>query len=222
MDPEPTSRDLAPAANLYAARGFVALRRFLGPDLVTYLARYSEILAQSGGVVEAVDGPLAGSMNAYGDRGFDALLESKRSLVAEIVGRPLAPTYTYLRTYFAGQALAPHRDRPACEHSVSLLVSSSSAEPWPLMLEDLEGSTVSIPLEPGDAVLYRGMAVTHWRNQLDDGVHTQLFMHYVDAEGPYRNEVYDRRERLGASRQPGHRTMVEEVDKIDQVEEAQT
>jgi PKHD-type hydroxylase len=46
---------------------------------------------------------------------------------------------------------------------------------------------------PGDGVLYRGCEIEHWRPEFTGDEYVQVFLHYVDSEGPYRNYVYDQK-----------------------------
>jgi hypothetical protein len=48
-------------------------------------------------------------------------------------------------------------------------------------------------MNPGDAVLYKGIDVVHWRDELEGEFVTQTFLHYVDSDGPYKNWFMDRR-----------------------------
>ena len=57
-----------------------------------------------------------------------------------------------------------------------------------------------IDMQVGDAVIYKGMEVEHWREQYVEGEwQAQVFLHYVDAEGPYTDQKYDGRETLGVT-----------------------
>ena len=57
------------------------------------------------------------------------------------------------------------------------------------VLEDMHQEhrdTTSILLDEGDAVLYRGCELVHWRESYNEGTkQAQVFLHYVDANGPY-------------------------------------
>ncbi len=47
---------------------------------------------------------------------------------------------------------------------------------------------------PGDAVLYRGMEVPHWREKMGgnkDSYFHQIFLHYVRADGYFLEFAYD-------------------------------
>ena len=56
---------------------------------------------------------------------------------------------------------------------------------------------LQIELGVGDALLYKGAELPHWRDPLGDGNWLQLFVHYVDAAGSHARERYDRRRSLG-------------------------
>ena len=107
----------------------------------------------------------------------------------EITGLTLLPTYTYMRVYRPGAILEKHKDRPACEVSGTLLVGANYSPAWPLFIEGDQ-----IIQEPGEMAVYRGGDGEHWREPMtgsDDAYHVQLFIHYVDANGPYTMCVND-------------------------------
>ena len=110
-------------------------------------------------------------------------LHQLRTAVSRIVGKPVVPAYTYSITYEAGAVLAPHTDREQCEYTVSLLVDATGdagSEPWPLWLE-ANGEPVAVRQLPGDALLFAGRRLRHWRDRLPDGrTSTSLLLHYVD------------------------------------------
>jgi hypothetical protein len=51
-------------------------------------------------------------------------------------------------------------------------------------------------MKPGDMIIYRGCEVDHWREAFKGLNHAQMFMHYNDADGPYKGR-YDGRPILG-------------------------
>jgi hypothetical protein len=57
---------------------------------------------------------------------------------------------------------------------------------------------VSYTLEPGDAVVYKGCEVTHWREKaVDTELNAQFMLHYVDQNGPNAKFKWDSRPSLG-------------------------
>ena len=46
-------------------------------------------------------------------------------------------------------------------------------------------------------VVYHGTELEHWREKFDGNTQTQLFMHYVDADGEYKDRLFDGRPNLG-------------------------
>lgn len=121
---------------------------------------------------------------------FVRLLVNKTPHVSEILGEEVLPTYAYARIYKENSDLARHKDRHACE--ISLTVNLAKDEDWPICFKRPDGSEICVELDPGDAVMYLGCMVEHWRNTLGGTQHTQLFMHYVRSYGPNAWAVFDR------------------------------
>jgi hypothetical protein len=104
-------------------------------------------------------------------------------------GLQLIPTYSYARLYENGHDMKAHTDRPACEISVTIQLGRSHHYAYPIYMDGQR-----IELAEGDAVLYRGMDVEHWRDVCDgaDGYYSgQAFMHYVDKNGKHADQVGD-------------------------------
>lgn len=126
----------------------------------------------------------------------DALLERLTPVVSEAAGRNLIPTYSYARMYVNGETLPKHTDRPACQYSVTLCLGMDG-KPWPIYMaktEDEEGAEVCLGV--GDSVLYLGMDMVHYRNAFDGEWQAQVFLHWVDADGPHVDQKYDGRAAL--------------------------
>mgnify|MGYP003120860093 FL=1 len=69
----------------------------------------------------------------------------------------------------------------------------SSGEKWPIFMDG-----TSVELEAGDAVIYSGCEVEHWREEFLGDYHSQFFLHYVDKNGPHKELNLDNRFYLGA------------------------
>jgi len=96
-------------------------------------------------------------------------------------GLSLFKTYTYARIYKKGTILKIHRDREACEISITM---DLGGDPWDIWVLDRDENPIKVKLNPGDALLYRGCEIWHWRAKFDGDEHTQVFMHWVDQFGP--------------------------------------
>jgi hypothetical protein len=139
--------------------------------------------------------------SAYGDSATDGLLEHIQPRIEAIAGRRLLPTYSYLRIYKTGDDLRSHRDRPACEFSISLNIGQRPEAPWPIFVES-EGGWREFRLAPGDALLYRGLDLWHRRERYEGRQCVQVFLHFVDADGPYAGEKFDGRPSLMLPKAP--------------------
>jgi hypothetical protein len=121
----------------------------------------------------------------YNDPLMSSFLESKLPLVEKESNLKLFETYAYWRYYVFGGTLSKHTDRPACEISVTACVKKY--DNWPVVVEG-----TSFELSEGDAVLYSGCDQKHWRpgTYKGEGM-AQVFFHYVNKNGPYKNHAYD-------------------------------
>jgi hypothetical protein len=122
---------------------------------------------------------------------FVALMCEKTAHMNELVGEKLLPTYTHSRIYKNGATLVKHKDRPACEISVTLHLGSDGTS-WPICFTKPDGSVASKELKPCEAVIYLGCVSEHWREESFSGQeYGQVFLHYVRSEGKYVNHCFD-------------------------------
>ena len=121
----------------------------------------------------------------YNDPLMNSLLDLKLPVVEKESNLKLFPTYAYWRYYVFGGTLKKHKDRPACEVSVTACIKKY--DNWPLIIEGK-----SFELEEGDALLYAGCDQEHYRPGIykSEGM-AQVFFHYVNKEGPFKNHAYD-------------------------------
>ena len=128
---------------------------------------------------------------SYSDFFAEALLASKIKRMEEETGLKLFPTYSYWRVYSMFAELTPHMDRKACEISVSVMFGSCGT-PWPIYVDE-----EPIEMQPGDAVIYLGCELNHYRKPFEGDWHAQAFLHYVNQEGPNKDNIFDKRPFLG-------------------------
>lgn len=114
----------------------------------------------------------------------NVLLGRMTEKVSELSGKRLLPSYAYCRVYFKEADLKRHKDRPSCEYSITLNLSQS--QPWTIYM-----GGKGIIQRPGDAVLYKGCEIEHYRKEFKGDEYVQVFLHYVDADGPYKEHAYD-------------------------------
>ena len=123
----------------------------------------------------------------YGDPLMESLMINKLNIMQKETGLELLCTYAYWRMYTLHADLFKHTDRPACEISVTVMIGSSG-ELWPIYMDG-----TAINMEPGDATIYLGCEVEHWREEFKGDWHAQTFLHYVDKNGPNKEWFKDKR-----------------------------
>jgi len=116
--------------------------------------------------------------------------------LSQHTNKKLLPTYTYARIYRNGDVLEKHIDRESCEYSVTITLDYDGKRVWPIYFEDkvnqnnTKGEMISLDI--GDLILYKGQEIVHWRPKFKGEWQTQVFLHYVDAEGPNKHFENDK------------------------------
>tara|TARA_R100001509_G_C4879415_1_gene219578 strand:- start:440 stop:988 length:549 start_codon:yes stop_codon:yes gene_type:complete len=123
----------------------------------------------------------------YADPLMESFLLTKFDLMEKETNLKLHPTYAFWRMYTKFADLKKHTDRPACEVSVTAMIGSDGTK-WPIFMNG-----TPLELEVGDAAIYLGCEVPHWREEFEGDWHAQVFMHYVDANGPNKEWNRDKR-----------------------------
>ena len=138
------------------------------------------------------------------------LLTRLQKEIEKIINIKLIPTYNYSRKYFRNSVLYAHRDRPSCEISATICIDqdTDNKKPWPIWLKNdknyanqtyagayeisqkldddirKQSGCKKILMEPGDVLIYQGINVLHWRDQLEGNFSKNVFIHYVNKNGP--------------------------------------
>ena len=161
---------------------FVPIRGLIHPFQLGALRRYYRYLIRNGRIQLGDDqSPRRyGAHNEPVGRFFHHQL---LGAVSAIVGDPIKPSYVYLCSYLSGSDLEKHTDREQCEFTITLCLDFSPEPdhhtPWPLHVETQE-SRLTLYQALGDALLFRGRELPHYRNPLPKGrTSTSIFFHYV-------------------------------------------
>jgi len=206
--------------NILNAQGYLHLQDFLDKENCSQLTVELKKLVEAGKTTKDEQCPI--SQAVHGASVFDSLLEQLVPHFEAASGKRLYPTYAYARLYAPGEELKVHTDRPACQISATLTLGFDG-DVWPIYVGDYaEPGTgreittqqgdkkwltneAEIKMEVGDAVLYYGMDKVHWREPYKEGKwQAQVFLHYVDANGPHAGEKYDKRKKLSHHREPDY------------------
>jgi hypothetical protein len=174
---------------------YTYIKNFINEETAKFLYEYLEFstkvyIAEGDPMAKNGDEMVPGCLGPRsGDLVFDSFLNFMHKKVENLTGKTLYPTYTYARLYRTGNEMHKHIDRPACEYSLTVKLTDNRKGNWPIII-----GGDKVELQDGDAVLYKGCEVEHWREKCDipDYKLGQVFLHYVDADGPYRAEKYDR------------------------------
>lgn len=187
----------------FKKNGYVIIRNVLDPELLKYLAKQIKMIEKLLCLQNNVepcdykfsDSQTKTSFTYYSALTTETLLETMNEKMEKIVNKSLFPSYSYLRIYYKDSTLAKHTDRPSCEYSATICITID-AEPWDIWFETKDGIEKQIFLQPGDMIVYKGTELVHWRNKYEGKEQIQVFLHYVNAYGPYAEYKYDKRPML--------------------------
>lgn len=183
----------------FQSAGYVKVKNMVDEQTVKTVSQYFENKINRGEWVgkQEVEVGDASKFGYYADPLIEVMLKQCLPVVEEQTGLELEPTYSFSRVYQEGEELTPHTDRPSCEISATINVACTG-DIWPIWMQYENNDPVKCLLEPGDAVIYKGCEVTHWRRKLPKGqINVQFMLHYVDKNGLYAEYKLDRREALG-------------------------
>ena len=190
--------------NIVETTGFLIVKNFIDPSLAESLSlefldqrnkRYAENNVSLSDIYKFSDIGVPTSYVGSVLPMFEKLLSDMTSVMENITEKSLYPTYSYARIYYKNSELSKHLDRPSCEYSASICLANDSVE-WPLCIIDKNEIEHQVIQHPGDAVIYKGCEQVHWRDMFHGTNHSQVFLHYVNQNGPYSEWKYDKRSSL--------------------------
>lgn len=182
--------------NLFEQNKYVFLENFLDVYCSQQYTEEFKKLIEQGQTKQDEQCPLSHSLGHTPL--FDSLLEQLTPNIEAATGKKLLPTYAYARWYAPGDELKIHRDRESCEISATITLGFEG-NTWPIYMgyDQNKQNCRQINMKVGDAVVYKGCEMYHWREKYVEGNwQAQVFIHYVDANGPNAIWKYDKREKL--------------------------
>eukprot|EP00918_Siedleckia_nematoides_P004213 GHVU01009446.1.p2 GENE.GHVU01009446.1~~GHVU01009446.1.p2 ORF type:complete len:195 (+),score=12.96 GHVU01009446.1:844-1428(+) len=183
----------------FQSDGYVKVESLVDAQTIKTISQYFENKINRGewkAKTEVLEND-ASKLGYYADPLIEVILKQCLPAIEEQTGLELEPTYSFSRVYQEGEELTPHTDRPSCEISATINVACTG-DIWPIWMQYEDNDPVKCMLESGDAVIYKGCEVTHWRRKLPKGhINVQFMLHYVDKNGPNAEYKFDKREALG-------------------------
>lgn len=181
---------------IFESKGYIHLPNFLDKENCQQYVNEFQNLIKSGEGKNDPQCPLSLSLGHHPL--FDSLLEQLTPNMELATGKKLYPTYAYARWYVPGDELKIHRDRPSCEISATITLGFVGNQ-WPIYMgyDQNKINCQKIDMQVGDAVVYKGQELYHWREKYKEGQwQVQVFVHYVDQNGVNAEWKYDKREKL--------------------------
>ncbi|MBT8422612.1 MAG: hypothetical protein HKN56_07085 [Gammaproteobacteria bacterium] len=177
------------AREAFQRDGVVIVDGILDPYFREFLQSYYRTVREHS---EAHFGRDWTSMNGQGDACSEAVLYTVRSHISDITELDLLPSMSVARMFEKGDKVGRHIDGPTNEINCTLCIDRDS--PWYLHFEN-EKVAAKVDLLPGQAVLYRGNELFHWREKYTGSNHVQVIFGYVLKGGAHEDRAFERRGR---------------------------
>ncbi|MCW3072751.1 MAG: hypothetical protein JWO44_2641 [Bacteroidetes bacterium] len=197
-------------AETFEKNSYLILKKIVPDETISMIAGYCNFIKKeksSQAKAYEHDTEYKKSIQVYGDKLSESLLLQLQPMLEKTLERQLIPTYSLIRIYSKGDELYRHKDRDACEISCTMTINYDGEKLWPICIESNQ-QELKINLDRGDFMVYKGREVLHWRNKFETGEYwVQIFLHFVDANGPFAKLKYDGREGLAVQTRPKRKTV---------------
>ena len=184
----------------FKEKGYAVIEGFVPPGVAALIANYARIRVANKDMDIMDDGFVDFALTNYGDYITESMLVQVIGLIEKVTDKELAPTYSYLRYYRDKDKLPVHVERYSCQYGVTLCCGYDYNKDvmWPIHIKGKDGKKKTVDQQPGDALVYLGCDLEHWRDQIPGGHHVQVHLHYIGKDEPYADELtLDTRYRLG-------------------------
>ena len=187
----------------FLKNGYHVYKGAISKELCSFGRHYLDLMMDAGNLPYDIGGEGKHGLKciSYGAHGVfysETLSVLLKDVIEEVTDIKLFNTYSYSRIYEKGSRLTRHTDRPSCEISTSLNLGYDG-ENWPLYIRTPYDEDKEVILEEGDMLIYKGIERPHWRDKYNGKKIYQIFLHYVNQAGPYKDWKFDKREHLGHS-----------------------
>lgn len=165
------------------ANGYLVLRQLLPPLQLQAIQAYLQQL-KAQGYYRLGDHLVPERFYIHNEPLMRFLHWQLYACLRQLLPAPVQPSYTFLVKYPPGCQMARHTDREQCVWNMSLVLQRElplGQPPWPIYLETRQGP-VDVRLQPGDAVLYPGTEIPHWRPVLQAEHVDVVLFHFVSSE----------------------------------------
>lgn len=181
-------------AERFEQHGYVVIKQFMPRIMSEYIARNVRVL-EANSRLKFGDTQVEKAFSGGSAAITETLLDLMTPVLSQTLNCEFYPTYSYLRIYVKGAELHKHTDRYSCEVSATIPLEYECSAIWPLCIE-IDGNVKKIELEPGDALIYKGIQIPHWREPFEGERQVQVFLHYVKKDGQYSEFKFDKRPEL--------------------------
>ena len=178
------ARDKAYHNHMLRTQRYTVLRDLFPVTVLRYLTAHMRYLQAKGALFKCTQVPERSAIQYHSM--FDFFHYQLAHYLNRLMLEKIKASYAFASIYHEGAVLHRHTDRPQCRWNLSLVLGTqpevTNETAWPIYL-DIEGKVVDVRLLPGDAVLYSGTDIPHWRDAQPPGLESVVcFFHFVPQD----------------------------------------
>lgn len=162
---------------------------FIEPDFVEFIQDYISIKINSNQYDINQENFIYG-YKFYSDSLIETILQNSCESIFGLTGVKIVPTYSLTQMYMKDDEYINDINE-SCEISAILFLGCSEENP-PIYIKN-----TSINLFPGDLLIYDSHRIKPYRKTIENKWLLESTLNYVNSEGPYKDNIYDKRPYLG-------------------------
>ena len=171
----------------------IEVKDLLSEDLCTFFSSLTLTKTKTFHSFPGPGGALSHNQHSHLNPIVNHFLDFLQPKLEKILDIKIKPTFGYNRVYFSSSQLEHHTDRESCEIACTITINyyyENKDYKWPLIVGD-----VPYVIEKGNALLYSGTEIVHWRplfTQPTNSWHHQLMLFYVYADGKFKDTIREK------------------------------
>lgn len=166
------------------------IKNFIEDDFVEFIRDYFSIKINSNQFDDNSENFFHG-YSFYGDPLMETLLQNSCEFISELTNIKIVPTYS-MTNMFMENDFYTSCSNDSSEISAILFLGSSDIE---FLIEFNKKD--DILLSPGDVLIFNNKKIQPKANIITNKWLLQTTLNFVDSEGNYKDNIYDRRSYLG-------------------------
>lgn len=179
--------DLSVIKNSFMKNQHCLIPNFLNKETLDYLNVYYDYLSLKG-FLRRSDQHVENRIWAHNDFVTRKIQFQTEEIIEKIIGKKIKKGFTSFLQYDDCAELTKHLDRDQATYTLSIQLqylneTTPVENQWPIFIDDKNGQTISYQAKNGQAVLFKGNELIHYREKLKKGHNCRVIcLHFTTSD----------------------------------------